>query len=186
MKIYNYTKDTREFTGESNARQSPREPDVFLTPANATVVEAPELNTNEAAVFNGLTWDVVPDFRGSEYWLVGALESISISKLGETLPSDALMVQPVLPISSEQVRDNALAAIDSYDYGDGRVIQIRTKDRPIIEGVIGKGATMWKMIDNRRYSVTDEDLQAALDAYDLQFRVIWTDHLSSLEEGVLL
>ena len=92
----------------------------------------------------------------------------------------------VIPLTSEQVRDNALAAIDSYDYGDGRVIQIRTKDRPLIEGAIGKGATMWKMQDNKRYNVTDEDLEAALDSYESQFKAIWLDHLLSLEEGVLI
>ena len=90
------------------------------------------------------------------------------------------------PLASEQVRDNALAAIDSYDYGDGRVIQIRTKDRPLIEGAIGKGAAMWKMKDNKRYAVTDEDLQSALDSYESQFKAIWLDHLLSLEEGVLV
>ena len=29
------------------------------------------------------------------------------------------------PLTFEQVRDNALASIDSYDFKDGRVIQIR-------------------------------------------------------------
>jgi hypothetical protein len=90
------------------------------------------------------------------------------------------------PLTSEQVRDNALAAIDSHDFGDGRVIQIRTKDRPPIESAIGKGVTLWKMKDNKRYKVTDKDLQIALDAYEFQFKTIWTTHLMSLEEGVLI
>jgi hypothetical protein len=90
-----------------------------------------------------------------------------------------------VPFTSEQIRDNALAAIDSYDFGDGRVIQIRMADRATIIGGIEKGIILWKMKDNKRYSVTTEDLQAALLDLERQIQEIWTDHLLSLEEGVL-
>ena len=41
------------------------------------------------------------------------------------------------------------------------------------------------MKDNKRYSVTTEDLQTALADLERQIQEIWTDHLLSLEEGVL-
>jgi hypothetical protein len=86
-------------------------------------------------------------------------------------------------LTSAQVRDNALAAIESYDFKDGRVIQIRIKDRSTLIGGIEKGITLWKMKDNKRYSVTTEELQIALSDLDSQIKAIWQIHLSSLEEG---
>ena len=95
--------------------------------------------------------------------------------------------QPVvIPLTSEQVRDNALAAIDSYDYGDGRVIQIRTKDRDNLIGGIAKATPIWKMLDNKVYAVTVADLQAALDNQEAQIAAIWMAHFADLEQGVLL
>jgi hypothetical protein len=90
------------------------------------------------------------------------------------------------PLASEQIRDNALAAIDSYDYGDGRVIQIRTKDRDNLIGGIAKATPVWKMLDNKVYSVTVADLQAALDDQEAQIAAIWMAHFADLEQGVLL
>ena len=95
--------------------------------------------------------------------------------------------QPVvIPLTSEQIRDNALAAIDSYDYGDGRVIQIRTKDRDNLIGGIAKATPIWKMLDNKVYAVTVADLQAALDNQEAQIAAIWMAHFADLEQGVLL
>ena len=95
--------------------------------------------------------------------------------------------QPVvIPLTSEQVRDNALAAIDAYDYGDGRVIQIRTKDRDNLIGGIAKATPIWKMLDNKVYAVTVADLQAALDNQEAQIAAIWMAHFADLEQGVLL
>lgn len=45
MKIYHYNPETFEFVGESDARKSPREKDVYLIPANAT--EKPPLENKE-------------------------------------------------------------------------------------------------------------------------------------------
>mgnify|MGYP003651975361 CR=1 FL=1 len=89
------------------------------------------------------------------------------------------------PLTSEQVRDNALAAIDSYDFKDGRVIQIRLKDRDNLIGGIAKITPVWKMLDNKVYSVTPADLQAALDNQEAQIAAIWMTHFADLEQGVL-
>ena len=87
-------------------------------------------------------------------------------------------------LTSEQIRDIALAAIDTYDFKDGRVIQIRIKeDRENLKGGIKKGQTLWKMEDNKVYSVTTADLQAALDDQESQIAAIWMEHFLDLEVG---
>jgi len=89
------------------------------------------------------------------------------------------------PLASVQVRDKALLAIDTYDFEDGRVIQIRIKeDRDNLKGGIKKGQTVWKMEDNKVYSVTTADLQAALDDQESQIADIWATHFADLEMGV--
>tara|TARA_R110000850_G_scaffold173812_3_gene299357 strand:+ start:904 stop:1302 length:399 start_codon:yes stop_codon:yes gene_type:complete len=92
-----------------------------------------------------------------------------------------------VPLTSEQIRNNALSAIDSYDFKDGRVIQIRIKeDRDNLKGGIKKGQTVWKMKDNKVYSVTTADLQSALDDQESQIAAIWATHFADLERGVLI
>ena len=96
----------------------------------------------------------------------------------------SLLIAPQ-PFTSKQVRDNALAAIESYDFKDGRVIQIRLKDRDNLIGGIKKETPFWKMLDNKVYSVTPEDLQVALDDLEAQIAAIWMTHFEDLERGVL-
>jgi len=87
-------------------------------------------------------------------------------------------------LSSVQIRDIALAAIDTYDFKDGRIVQIRIKeDRDNLIGGIKKGQTLWKMEDNKVYAVTTEDLQAALDDQESQIAAIWAAHFADLERG---
>ena len=105
------------------------------------------------------------------------------------IEKDGVFTNPdpdIIVLTSEQIRDNALAAIDSYDYGDGRVIQIRTKDRDNLIGGIAKATHIWKMLDNKVYAVTVADLQAALDSQEAQIAAIWMAHFADLEQGVLL
>ena len=87
------------------------------------------------------------------------------------------------PLTSVQVRDAALADIDVYDFEDGRIIQIRINDRDNLKGGIEKGTNVWKMLDNKVYSVTTKDLQAALDYQESQIAEIWATHFEDLEVG---
>ena len=100
---------------------------------------------------------------------------------------DGLFFNPdpvILPLTSKDVRDKALAAIDNYDLKDGRVIQIRIKeDRDNLKGGIKKGQTLWKMLDNKVYTVTTADLQTALDDQESQISAIWMTHFADLEVG---
>jgi hypothetical protein len=67
MKIYNYHPDYKYFYCESEADESPLEPGAFLIPAHATDIEPPTCETNEIQVFNGESWDIIEDQRGSYY-----------------------------------------------------------------------------------------------------------------------
>lgn len=99
MKIYHYSSDNFEYLQESEARKSPLEPDVYLEPANSTKVPPPECGQNEVAVFNGVRWQIFPDFRGD--WFDQSREKVTISQLGP-LPNG--YVKDLPPLTGEQLK----------------------------------------------------------------------------------
>ena len=50
------------------ARPDPMTPGAYLIPARCYPDAPPAMTDRQAAVRNGDTWAVVPDFRGHEYW----------------------------------------------------------------------------------------------------------------------
>lgn len=81
MKIYNYHRETFEFTGSGFADPSPLEPGVFLFPAFSTPVEPPRAQEKRAHVWSGTAWTTVADHRGELWWKAG--QSVQISRLGD-------------------------------------------------------------------------------------------------------
>jgi hypothetical protein len=67
MKNYHYHPELKYFIGESFAMESPREPGVYLLPAHATKVQPPECGLREIQIFNGESWDIIEDKRGTYY-----------------------------------------------------------------------------------------------------------------------
>lgn len=90
--IYHYHPVTHEFTGSSEARESPLEPGVYLIPALATDTPPPAIQANEVAVLSGGTWTVLPDFRGTYYG--PDRKPVQITEIGVPLPPN-LTVEPV-------------------------------------------------------------------------------------------
>ena len=89
---YAYDKKTNEFLGETIAyldveESEIQETDIFTLPANATFIAPPELNQNQAAVFNGEAWEITSDFRGKMVYKKSTGEAITYDKLG-ALPDD--------------------------------------------------------------------------------------------------
>ena len=80
MKVYEYHHETGEFTGETFADVSPREPGVYHHPANTTIKPPPRTSKNQIAVWNGTKWNIIADHRGKEGWVNG--EPIEIRDLG--------------------------------------------------------------------------------------------------------
>ena len=67
MKIYNYHPDYKYFYLESEADPSPLQPGVFLIPAHATDIEPPTCESNQIQIFNGTSWNIIEDRRGTYY-----------------------------------------------------------------------------------------------------------------------
>jgi hypothetical protein len=67
MKIYNYHSEYKHFTGISVADESPLEPGVFHIPAYATEIEPPNCELNQIQIFNGTSWNILKDQRGTYY-----------------------------------------------------------------------------------------------------------------------
>lgn len=66
MDIYNYHRQTFEYTHTTQASESPREPGVYLIPAFSTTISPPTVGPSEIAIFNKDTesWTVDSDHRG--------------------------------------------------------------------------------------------------------------------------
>lgn len=64
MKIYNYCDLFNEYSGSSEAEESPLEPGEFIIPANATTIAPPKKKDGYATVFKDGKWLRVKDNRG--------------------------------------------------------------------------------------------------------------------------
>ena len=67
MKIYNYHSKYKNFILESIADESTLEPGIFLIPAYATDIKPPICESNQIQIFNGISWDIIEDKRGTYY-----------------------------------------------------------------------------------------------------------------------
>jgi len=97
MQIYHYA-DNGEFLGSSQAKLNPLETktqgqDVFLIPANATLIPPPVAGENEKPVFDPATdkWIVAADFRGTTYYLADGTK-IEVAELGIAVPENAILI----------------------------------------------------------------------------------------------
>ena len=96
--VYNYNKNTGEYTGEMEARLDPMETevqgeDIYLLPADATFIEPPVAGANEMQYFDGETWSVVADFRGTVHYDEDGNAS-TIAELDELVPAGNTLEAP--------------------------------------------------------------------------------------------
>lgn len=95
MYIYNYSTDTHEYTDRSEASLDPmatkREgKDVWLVPANATLLKPPKLTKFKTAVFENDTWVIKDDYRG-EYICNEALDVFVMQEIG-AIPEGSIRI----------------------------------------------------------------------------------------------
>ena len=57
--VFNFDPVTKAYSHKNEARESPREPGVFLLPANATWAAVPDYKPGQAAVWQGREWQVI-------------------------------------------------------------------------------------------------------------------------------
>jgi hypothetical protein len=103
MTIYHYDNETGEYTGNSEAKESPLEPGVFLIPANATSVKVPTVPAGKVAVFDNGAWTLPDDKRGTTYWSDYDTE-VTIDAIGETVPAGTILTRPPEPLDRVQAR----------------------------------------------------------------------------------
>lgn len=89
-KIYVYDAKTGEYLFSEDAEKSPLEKNVYLLPANATFLAPLDAGKNQAAVFVGGMWKLVPDYRTEKVFSRETGSEIKL-ELGSELSSS---VQP--------------------------------------------------------------------------------------------
>jgi len=109
----------------------------------------------------------------------GYLTEISTKEYKDEL---AIILAPK-PLTPKQIRDAAMLEME-YDFGDGRIIQVRQGDFDLIAGGIDDGIDWWKMKDNKVYDVTSDELYTALKSGREQLKTIWVAHKALLPVGV--
>jgi hypothetical protein len=73
---YHFNPTYFHFIGEAEAFESPREPGVYAIPLCATRIKPPECGLREIQIFNGTSWDIVEDQRGTYYSTDGFFQII--------------------------------------------------------------------------------------------------------------
>jgi len=63
MLVYNYDKNTKEYTGTSTPQINPKKDGEYLIPANSTTIAPTEKQEGYAHIFDGEKWNCIDDLR---------------------------------------------------------------------------------------------------------------------------
>ena len=112
MKIYNYHPETKEYLYESDANLDPLETriqgtDVFAIPGSSTIEAPPECTENEIQMWADTEWVIVPDLRGTVYYI--GTEEFTITEINTPLP-DGYSMTPVK--TEEEILNDQRAEIN--------------------------------------------------------------------------
>lgn len=85
MKIYNYNKETKEFTTSEEATKNPKEKGKYLIPMCATTIEPIAQKEGFAVCFNEKdnTWEYIEDNRGKEVYSTTTKDKSKVDYLGK-------------------------------------------------------------------------------------------------------
>ena len=131
MKRFVYDKVTKEFIKEIQPQKNPLKSGEYLFPACSTDVLPPPLKDNEAAVFNGQFWNILPDYRGKLKINLDTLETSVVSDLGN-LGKDEMLYSDYL-LSDEY--ENYLIEQEKKSKINELLEQIKTLDEKRIRAV---------------------------------------------------
>jgi hypothetical protein len=94
MKVYNYNKETKEFTTQSIATANPLEKGKYLIPANATTKEPLPYKENFAVCFNETKneWEYIEDNRNKTVYETSTKQELKIDYLGAIKAEHTLLV----------------------------------------------------------------------------------------------
>ncbi|MCM1512600.1 MAG: phage tail assembly chaperone [Oxalobacter formigenes] len=113
--LYEYSPKTGEFIGENFATESPLEPGKYLSRSNATFTAPPEAGEHEIPVWKNGQWEIVPDWRGTTYYLRdenGQIQQTEIKELGQIVPDEAYLNRDDVPKTEEEKAAEARAERD--------------------------------------------------------------------------
>ncbi|WP_081546515.1 tail fiber protein [Chromobacterium haemolyticum] len=92
--VHAFQPSTGEYLGARQADISPNEPgDVVLLPPFCTIATPPAAGANQAAVFEGGQWRLVPDYRTSRIWSTATAVKVT-AQLGQSLADLGATDQP--------------------------------------------------------------------------------------------
>lgn len=110
--VYHFHPGTGVLTGIGSADPSPKEPGVWIVPANATRETPPEVPAGHVAVRDGNAWTVAEDHRGEVHWING--KQVMIDEIGP-LP-DGVSEEPPEAGEDQQTvwQDGAWAIVEDH------------------------------------------------------------------------
>lgn len=97
------------YVGEEVAFDDPLTPGAVLIPAGCVVDAPPQAGQNQIAKREGGEWVLVPDYRGTVYWLPDRSRN-EVTERGIPLPQGALLAEPPKPLA--QVQAEKLAQLE--------------------------------------------------------------------------
>lgn len=94
--LYHYQPATGIFERATVATPNPLEADAPLVPRYATTLAPPAIPAGSAAVWRDGQWNLVPDLRGTTYWLPDG-RAVQIDAVDIVLPDGAVLIAPPAP-----------------------------------------------------------------------------------------
>ncbi|WP_283149727.1 DUF4376 domain-containing protein [Silvimonas soli] len=108
---YRFRPETGEYLGAVQLQENWKEPGTYLPAANSTNIAPPETGEQQAAVFDGTSWQLVADYRNQACWLADGSQQ-AIAELGP-LPDGTSLKPP--PPSMDELRAAALAQLPDWE-----------------------------------------------------------------------
>jgi len=91
---YAWNEHTKEYAGPKIAYNTDKDGN-FLLPGKSTWDKPPEPGDHEAVVWSGQTWELVPDYRGKEFYHTETRKRKKIESIGEAPSPDMTEKKPL-------------------------------------------------------------------------------------------
>lgn len=160
MMIVYQTDDSGYFMHSVEADPDPMTPGNFLIPRGCVKVAPPKLSDNEAAQWANGNWIVVPDYRGTTYWLADRTKHVILER-GVNPPNNSFTVEP--PKTLDELKAEKKEQIE------------RERDAERVQNVVALGTT-WQA-DDRSQTLLSSAI--TLSTAGLPLPTVWRDALNN-------
>lgn len=154
MKIYNAHPETREYIGEGFADPDPLDIGNWLIPAYAYKEPPPIAGLNEVVRRDksGTAWELVPDFRGTVYYVDSPTPHV-IEEIGVTIPQDSTSTPPTPCVDPRTSLMQELEQIDRDSVRTIRMLLLKssaveegTEEHTQLGALEAQAATIWAQL----------------------------------------